>query len=713
MLEVTGFIFSFAAVCLSSAFFTFLLRETKISHNAVYFALIFISQLIVTFQALSLLKGINPPGILICNVLILLIAVGIWLFNGRPMPVMTGIPGILPRLAGVIGSDKALLALTVLFGFCSLITLFFVILVPTNSMDALTYKLARIGIWAQQQSLAHFETTSMRQVIFPVNWELMLLWPVIFLKRDYLTVFPAFFSYFGSLAVVSIFLKSLKFSTKRIIWVILVLGSLPVMILESSSIQSDLFIGFLLFCSFYLFYFSVKNRDRKAMIFSAVAYAVTLGAKSTAILFILPFLVVFLAMSLKEKGKKFYKPLSSFSMYLIIGFLALSAYNYVLNYLSFGNIFGPSSTIGQHISPGLKSFIPSFILYMVYLLDFSGLAAIKSINPDILNGISYFLGLLGYKLSDGVCIGEFSGLNHLFQENFSSFGLLSYLLILPLTVFSLFKCRHNKDRHFYPAVSGLFLLVFLLVLILAMGFSVWCIRYFATAVILSSPVLAFSYFKKTNLLKILITILVALNYTLIPFLNVQKPLPEVLKLAFKIKSFNNFRQDLRLRMDTDFYSRYKLYYLLQNLQMIPDNAVIGLIFSEYDPVYPFFEENPGWKIYPVRYETFLSEKSFDKYDYLIMAGVRQNICPVKEEVKFNYYPDYKNKTIHFNKNEEGKAKTFYANRDNIIIFSGKPSKMSNILDDKLILKYFKPVKVINLKTDGKYGKGLYRVYKKL
>lgn len=708
-----GFIVSFFLVSCSSLFFTFSLKERRISHNLIYFFLILISQLIISFEILSLLKSIHPAGVLLCNVLFLPVAMGVWLAREKFVPDFSRIKNTVSQVIFTIKSDKILLFLAVLFFFCSLITLFFVIFVPTNSIDALIYKLARVGFWVQNNSLEHFTTSSIRQVIFPINWELMLLWPMVFFKKDYLSIFPAFFSYYGCLVVVGAFLRSLNLSWKRTLWVILILGSLPTIILEASSVQSDLFIGFLLFSSFYLFYFSVKNNEKLSAIFSAIAYAIALGAKSTAILFIPAFLTVYLAICIKERGKDFYKPFLEFSIFLIAGFLLLSAYNYALNYFSFGNILGPRSAIEQHVSPGIGSFVPSALLYAVYLMDFSGFGFIKNINPDIVNGISSFLDILGYKLSDGVCIGEFNGLNYMIHENFSSFGLLGYILIIPFSVFAVAKMSISRGRSFYLRCCGLFLVLFLLILILAMGFSVWCIRYFATAIVLCSPVLAFSYFKKNHLFKILVFLIACFNYLALPLYSDQKPFFEIAKIAQKSQNFREFRRDIRLRRDMDFSSYYKMYYLLGYLRHVPDYSGIGVVFSEYDPLYPLFEENPTWKLFPVRYEKLLAERKFEDLDYLVLAGTKQNTCPLKDTVNYNYYPDYENKTIRFSKTDSKTAKTFYANRDNIIIFSGKPSKMANILDDSVISEHYKLTKKIILKYSDNKKNGLFRIYKKV
>ena len=749
MLGLIEFITSFFLVSFSSVFFAFSLKEKKLANTLIYSALILISQVIISFEILSLLKNINPAGVLVCNAVFFAAAAVLWNMRNRPIPDFTPLKQAAKQVFTAIKSDKILMILGILFAFSALITLFFVIFAPVNNLDALEYKLTRVAFWIQNGTLDHFSTPSMRQVSFPINFELTLLWSMVFLKRDYLAIFPAFLSYFACLGLVSVFLKNLNISVKRILWTVLILGSLPIMITEASSAQSDMFIGFLLFSSFYLFYFSLKNQGKLPLIFSAIAYAIALGAKSTSILFIPAFAIVYLIMSIRNNGKNFYKPLLKFSLYLIAGFIVLGAFNYILNYLYYGNVFGPYAMIKQHATPGLKAFIPSSVLYMAYFADFSGINFVEKLNPEIIKGITSFLKAIGYKLSDGVCIGDLKGLNYWVHENLSNFGLLGYSLIFPFIAVALTKFRSNmpkqkgfsemrsgsedfslvpdlrkseliknskisENRTFDLALCSLFLPVFILTLALAMGFSIYCIRYFATAVILCSPIFIFSYNRKIGFYKILIALIVAFNYLVMPTYSKQKPFIEVVKLLGKSDNFNKFRGELRLRAGHKLEHYYQEYHLIKEVStIIPDNSRIGLVYSVYDAAYPFFEQNPTWKIYPVRYEKFITEKSFDKFDFLIFAGNKQNQCPLEKNVKYGYYPNYTKRTIHFRKKGAGVIKTIYANRDNQIMFKGKPIKMANIYEDSKISGQYEFVKKITINKPTRKSSGFYRIFKKL
>lgn len=715
MLEFFLFFISFLTLIFSSFIFTLVLEEKKLRNIWIYFLLILISQVIIGFEILSILKSINIIGVLSSNAAFLSIALILaaqkpgniidLLKKSQGNKILLQIKRWWCQLIHRVWEDKILVILLGFFIFSCLMSLFFVILTPTSNLDSHAYRLARVALWVQHETLAHFEVTDFRQVIFPINWELLILWPQVFIKKDYLAQFPAFFSYLGSLGIVYCFLKSLDLSLKRILWTILILGSLPIVVLEASSTQSDLFIGFLLLSCFYLFYDAVKTNKKLPLIFSSIAFAIALGAKSTAFLFIPAFVVVFLIIAHREKQ---YKSVASFVLYFIPAFMLLSSFNYVLNFLNYNNIFGPSSIIKNHILQTPETLFSSFVLYLTYFVDFSGITGIKTINPYI---IRWFSDL---NIINGVSLGPFEGINWRIHEHHSSFGLLGYLLILPMTIFGLSKLKTKNNKAFYLSLCGLFISIFFLTVLVVMGYSVWLFRYFASAMILSAPVLAFSYSKKAGVYKILIAAVVVFNYSFMSLFNDQKPFFRVINLYSKAGSFDEFRQDLRLRSGFDFSVHHSEYMLLNHLKRynIPDDSRIGLILGMDDFIYHYFEEYPDWKIYPLRYDKFLERKNFDDYDYLIAVD-NQVVNLLSEPESYKYFGVRETRQIYFTEAED-EARSFYLSRDGGILLKGEgePIKRVNFIEDKKLLPYYKKIGDIIIKNAFKSRNRRFKIYKR-
>jgi len=64
MINLMMFIISFLTVICSSYFICNILKSDKFENNVIFYILTAISQIIITFEALSLIKQVNPNGVL-------------------------------------------------------------------------------------------------------------------------------------------------------------------------------------------------------------------------------------------------------------------------------------------------------------------------------------------------------------------------------------------------------------------------------------------------------------------------------------------------------------------------------------------------------------------------------------------------------------------------------------------------------------------------
>ena len=260
MLGILFFVISFFLVFSSSYFLMSIFREKKLVNSLIIFSMIFLSQIIVSMEALSLMKQINPVCTLGINIIIFIFALGIFKYNKSPRIDFRDFSIAIKELMSAFKQDKVLIVLLVFFILSSLISLFLAGFIPTNSGDALTYHLARVGFWLQHGTLAHYETSAIRQIVFPVNSEILILWPMIFLRHDYLATINEYIAYCGCLMVLYGFLKYLKFSTRRTLWAIFILASLPAVIIESSSAQINLIWHFFYSAPYIYIYMELKKK---------------------------------------------------------------------------------------------------------------------------------------------------------------------------------------------------------------------------------------------------------------------------------------------------------------------------------------------------------------------------------------------------------------------------------------------------------------------
>jgi hypothetical protein len=718
MFGIILFLISFIMVLSSSYFLTSVIESKKPGNALLYLVLIFITQIILGTEILSLCGQVNAAGMIIVNSITFLISLAIWAHMKTPVLTLPKENLIKGKIIPALRKDRILLILAAFFLFSLVLSLFYTLIIPSNSWDGMSYHLARIGFWLQNGSLAHYNTGIVRQLAFPVNSEILILWPMIFLKRDYMAIFPEFLSYLGCIGLIWLYLSYFKVSVRRILWAILIFGSLPAVILEASSVQTNLLVAFLLFCSFYLYIYGIKEDDKKAVIFSAIAFVISFGVKYTAFLF-LPVLVgIYVFIAKREQIKPCYKPLLLLLAAFIPAFVFLSSYNYILNFIDFGNFIAPVPYLAKNSVPwGYHSFTANLIRYLLLFIDFTGLKSMSTYSPMLLGIKDYLFHLFGLQSADGLAYADITGINTTIHENFSTFGILGFVLFLPLVFkYSLTNLKAARDKMFYICLTGVITIGFILSISMFMGFVIWTNRYLLSAVALSAPIFALSYKRRTTIFKIIIMLIVLFNYIVITPGNAAKPLFSVIKL-FGIGDYNKFRQEIRLRYENAFSIRSKYYYVVNYLGKIAkDNAKVVVIASDYDWIYPFFEENPTWKIYAPRYESLFRKKNYDDYDFIIFFDDTQDIDAINNDViKFNYMVE--GNQVTYSPQNPADPIIMYIDRTDKLTTS-KVFFQSNVINFEDIPDDFKLVKRLNFismkpNITGVKGKSRVYVYEKI
>ncbi|EKE04787.1 MAG: hypothetical protein ACD_20C00003G0014 [uncultured bacterium] len=718
MIGVAQFIISFCLVLSSSYFLASTIKSRRFENSILYLVLILVSQIIVSIEILSMTKQVTPSGLLFCNIIVFILSIYYWKHKQSPRIDFQEIRLIKDKIYQAVKKDKILLLLAIFFIFSSLISLLLTIIAPTNSADSMSYHLARIGFWIQNETLAHFETSSIRQIILPINSEILMLWSMVFFKKDYLSIFPQYLAYLGCIFTVFSYLRYLNISTRRILWTIFVFASLPVVILESVSAQTNLLVAFFLFTSLYLFVYGVKENSNKALVFSAIAFSINLGIKTTAFFFIPIFGIIYLLIAVREKKKLFYKPVAVFIMASIPAFLILSSYNYILNYLDFGNFLGTKFYVSRHsISISFKTFTANIIRYSLLFIDFTGIKAAESLTPYYLGIKNYLFNLFHLKSTDGLLFLDISKPNTLIHENVAKFGLLGFLILIPVMArYSFIKIISNRDKMFYISLTGLVTVGFIITISALMGFCIWNNRYLLSAVSISSTLFALSYQRKISIQKGFISLIVILNYAVMPVSNITKPFLQVCQTLFKY-NFTEHRAETRLREEAVFSKRVLSYPVVKYLGKIaPDNSKIGLIFYDDELYYPFFEENSTWKLYPLRYELLKQRKNYDDYDFLVINGKNQNIEMINDkQITFDY-------SVKDNKPVFDKAKSpilYYDKSVKLVSsLSEQPVYLINMIDFSEIPINFKLVKKMDFilkdtNDNTKTRKRSYFIYRKI
>jgi len=120
-----------------------------------------------------------------------------------------------------------------------------------NNYDSMTYHLARIAHWQQDQSIAFYGTNIPRQN-FMSPWAEWLMFQLILLQGDdQLVNLVQGFSYIGCMIAASLITELLGGTRRDAIFAAFFIATLPAATFEATSTQNDLVMSFWLLCCVY------------------------------------------------------------------------------------------------------------------------------------------------------------------------------------------------------------------------------------------------------------------------------------------------------------------------------------------------------------------------------------------------------------------------------------------------------------------------------
>ena len=208
------------------------------------------------------------------------------------------------RLFNTLKLDKTLIIL--LFGwlFFIITALFIVTVLPITTYDAKSYHVLRSVEWVLAGNLNHFNTVDVRNIIFPINSEIIYSWIIMFTKKNIFLGYLSFFSYFLCLTCLyKIIHFIMGFSLRKTVWTLLIFSSFACVISEVSGSETNLLISSLLLATIYLFWNGIKNETGNTSVFmSALSCAIAIGTKTSAFLIYLQLVCSFCFYLIKIKN---------------------------------------------------------------------------------------------------------------------------------------------------------------------------------------------------------------------------------------------------------------------------------------------------------------------------------------------------------------------------------------------------------------------------
>ena len=135
-------------------------------------------------------------------------------------------------------------------------------------------------------------------------------------------------------------MEFLNIDFKKRIWAIFLASSLPLLVCEISSLQSDLLVASLASFAIYMVLEFKKEGKINSIYFSSLAFALMFGVKTTAFFVFTP-IFVWLLFYLKKDIFKFFA-------FFILNFLIFSSGVYISNFINYGNFLGNFASFSEN-----------------------------------------------------------------------------------------------------------------------------------------------------------------------------------------------------------------------------------------------------------------------------------------------------------------------------------------------------------------------------
>ncbi len=498
------FLISIILIVISSYLITslFYKNEEKNNWGIIYILLIMFAQIILSFEILSLLSLIDKIPFLVCNFVIFLISAFIWGIKDFPL-FKFGFIGESKKIYKALKRDKLLFFTALCFIVLIVSGYLTVQYHPIIFGDALSYYLPRATAWIQNGNINHFVTPDARELIMPVNLDILYMMHLMFTKSEYGVAIYSYISFISLLYVVYNFLGEFGFSRRKRLWSIFTIASFIVIAVMAYTPCADVLIGTLLLTSLYLFFAYLKYDKKTPLYFSTLAAALAFGTKTTSIIAFPSVFILLIIMIYLFKKNKIKEGLGLYLLLLFINFMIFSSYNYILNIIQFSNPVSNSEYLMiNKFRGGIKGYLCNLIKYIFIFFDASAIKDIDFYHRFIAETQEKVLGLIGENSAS--YMSDFFNEPFLFGYSFSvakcGLGVMGILAFIPSLFCALKKGlkKSASPKIKFLAALALSLIFNVLLFSRVMVYTKFNFRYIVTFIVIAIPIVVFSYIKSNK-----------------------------------------------------------------------------------------------------------------------------------------------------------------------------------------------------------------------
>jgi len=424
-------------ICFALAFF-FLrhnkegLRESDGRIAFLYTAAFFGFLVVVLTEILSLFRQITFLGLLIVWGFIFIASVILWVRYVKVDPV-----GILKKhfkffMSASYQQNILILSLILIFLLLGLT----VFVSPPNNWDSLTYHMGRVSHWIQNQSVAHYPTTILRQLSHTPFSEFAILHLQVLSGGDHFANFVQLFALIGCCIAASLVARQFGLGSMGQTISAVIVATIPMGILQATSTQNDCVAGFWLISFIYFMYKWFREQSLRDLIAGGVCLGLGFLTKNTVYVYAVPFILIFAIRCIKKYR---FESIKYFSI-VVLCVLCLNLPHFLRNYAVFGNFVSSSKDAAS-----VKMSVFEFGLFVSNVIRNAALHlgtpfdAINAFVEQCVYRAHDFFGIDGADLRSTLEGRMFYFPGHPFHEDHA--GNLLHLLFAGVTIVVLFVKR--------------------------------------------------------------------------------------------------------------------------------------------------------------------------------------------------------------------------------------------------------------------------------
>lgn len=483
---------------------------------------------------------------------------------------------------------------------------------PPNTWDSLTYHLVRVLYWIQNQSVAHYPTSELRQLYMQPGSEYVLLHFQILSGGDTFANLMQWLSMVGCLVGVALIAQQLGAGPSGQALAVVVCATIPMGVLQASSSRNDYWVTFWLVCFVYYLFRWKAQPTVLILLAGGASLGLAVLGKAMAYTFAPPFFLLLGLSGLRMLLTRFWTG----TLLAAAVVATLNAGHYLRNYQLFGHPLRPDKeTLAYEVAN--EVFTPPAILSGVI----RGAAAhlittpFENVNQGVERGVAHLHALLGIDMNDPrtTFLPENEGFRaqppeSAWSEDAAGSPVHVLLAAVCVALCSLSRrLRALPGLNLYAAALALGFVLFTTYVMYMMG----TVRYQLTLLVLAAPLVAvvLTTLAPRPAVELLaaILILVALPYT---FRNGARP------LLGKDTIFSARRNDLyffNAPGANDYLAGLRESYLAAaDYLRAQGHKRLGVIVEDYE--YPFWVLYPEFLAEGGRFEQVNVEYPFGRMD---------------------------------------------------------------------------------------------------